>query len=220
MSTTRPRTTPLRGVDPAHDPADAHQPTKLMRSAPVALMSAAGLLALMGTLLVTEDRTGVTLFPGALVALALAGIAVGCGLAGLTLRIRRRRVRGGRVALMASGLAAAGGILLVVMVPVGVATGGLSIGRPAAVDMLAAIAMAALVLGTFVAAISTGIAVWRTAIPSRAAGVALTLAGLLFLVPLSFVVASVDRPSEGMMIALFATWIVLFGGAGIALRRR
>jgi len=220
VSTTRPRTTRLRGVDPAHDPPDAHRPVKLVSIAPMALMSAAGLLALMGTLLITEDRTGLTLFPGALIALALAGIALGCGLAGLTIWIRRHRLRGGRVALMASGLAAAGGILLVVMVPVGLTTGGLSIGRPAAVDLLAAIAMFALVLGTFVATISTGIAVWTTAIPSRGVGVTLTVAGLLFLIPLGFVVASTGRPPEGVFIALFATWMVLFGGVGIALHRR
>ena len=73
---------------------------------------------------------------------------------GLTVRIRRHRLRGGWTALISSGLAAAGGVLLVVMVPVGLATGGLSIGRP-----------------------------------------------------------------EGVSIALFAVWMVLFGGTGIALRR-
>lgn len=220
MSTTRPGMTPLRGVAPAHDPPDEQRPARLVSISPVALMSAAGLLALMGTLLITEDRTGVTLFPAAMIALALAGICLACGLAGLTVRIRRHHLRGGWAALISSGLAAAGGVLLVVMVPVGLATGGLSIGRPAAVDQLAAIAMFALVLGTFVAAVSTGIGVWRTAIPSRAIGSTLTVAGLLFLVPFSFLVTSVDQPPEGVIIALFATWMVLFGGAGIALRRR
>ena len=220
MSTIRPGTTPAHAVDPAHEPPDAHQPARLVSSAPVALMSAAGLLALMGTLLITEDLTGVTLFPGAMIALAFAGIALGCGLAGLTIRVRRHRLRGDRTALVSSGLAAAGGSLLVVMVPVGLATGGLSGDAPVAVDRLAAIAMFALVLGTFVAATSTGIGVWRSAIPSRAIGVTLTVAGLLFLTPLSFVVTSADRPPEGVIIALFATWVVLFGGAGIALRRR
>jgi hypothetical protein len=95
-------TTPLRGVDPAHDPPDEHRPPQV----------------------------------------------------GLTVRIRRHRLRGGWTALISSGLAAAGGVLLVVMVPVGLATGGLSIGRP-----------------------------------------------------------------EGVSIALFAVWMVLFGGTGIALRR-
>jgi len=217
---TRPDPTPLRGVDPAHDPPDAHRPARLVSSAPVALMSAAGLLALMGALLITEDRTGITLFPVAIVALALAGVALGCGLAGLTMRIRRHRLRGGWTALISSGLAAAGGILLVVMVPVGLATGGLSVGAPTAVNQLAAIAMAALVVGTFVAATTTGVAVWRSAIPSRAIGVTLTVAGLLFLAPLSFMLASDGGPPEVAIIALFVTWTVLFGGAGIALRRR
>ena len=219
MSTTRPGTSRASAVHALHDPADAHRPARLVRSAPAALLSAAGFLALMGTLLMTEDLTGVTLFPGAMIALAFAGIALGGGLAGVTLRLRRHRLGGGRTALISSGVAAAGGILLVVMVPVGLATGGLSGDAPAAVDRAAAIAMLALWVGTFVATTSTGIGVWRSAVPSRAIGVTLTGAGLLFIVPLSIEVANVGRPPVGVIVALFATWMVLFGGAGIALRR-
>ena len=93
MSTTRSRTTPLRGVDPAHDPPDGSQPTRLVRSAPTALTAGAVLLALMGALLTTEDRTEATLFPAAMIALALAAVTLGAGLAGLTMQIRRTRPR-------------------------------------------------------------------------------------------------------------------------------
>ena len=219
MSTTRPGTTPVRAVDALHDPADARRSSRLVRSAPAALLSAAGFLALMGTLLMTEDLTGVALFPAAMIALAFAGIALGGGLAGVALRLRRHRLGGGRIALTASSVAAAGGFLLVVMVPVGLATGGLSGDAPVAVDRLAAIAMVALWVGAFVGATSTGIGVWRSAVPSRATGVTLTGAGLLFLVPFSIEVANLGRPPVGVIVALFATWMVLFGGVGIALRR-
>ncbi len=219
MSTTRPGTTPVRAVDALHDPADAHRSSRLVRSAPAALLSAAGLLALMGALLITEDLTGITLFPAAMIALAFAGIALGGGLAGVALRLRRHRLGGGRTALISSSVAAAGGTLLVVMVPVGLATGGLSGDAPVAVDRLAAIAILALWVGTFVGATATGIGVWRSAVPSRAIGVTLTGAGLLFLVPVSIEVAIVGRPPVAVIVALFSTWMVLFGGTGIALRR-
>lgn len=63
VSTTRPRATPLREVDPTHDPPDAHQPSRLVDTAPTTLMSAAGLLALMGHHLLPDlhdqtNRTG------------------------------------------------------------------------------------------------------------------------------------------------------------------
>ena len=151
-------------------------------------------------------------------ALALAAVALAAGLAGLTIRVRHHRLRGGLAALASSGVAAAGGILLLAIVPVALATGEGTVGGPDAVDRLAVIAMVVLVLSAFVGVTTTGSGVWRSAVPSRGIGAALTVAGLLFVAPLSFVVTNADRAAEGAIIALSAAWIVLFAATGIALR--
>jgi hypothetical protein len=179
---------------------------------------AAGLLAATGTLLITEDRTGVTLFPVALTALALGAIALATALGGLTAHRRRHELRGGLVAMAFCGIVAASGVVLAVMVPVGIATGGLTGDAPAVVDRVVTVAMLSLALGLFLALLLSGIGAWRARIPSRGIGVALIFAALPFLAPALFA-ATGFWMDELVGLALFVIWTAIFGGIGVALRR-
>ena len=202
----------------ADDPPRGRFRAWLTHRSSSSFLAAAGLLAAAGTLLLTEDRIGVTLFPVAMTALALGGIFLATALGGLNAHRRHDRFRGGRVAMAFCSIVAASGMLLAVMVPIGLATGGLTGDAPAVVDRVAAVAMLALALGLFVALLLTGTGVWRSAIPSRGVGVALMFAALPFLVPV-LVAATGSTMDELVAFAMFVTWTTIFGGIGVALRR-
>jgi hypothetical protein len=59
----------------------------LTHHSPSAFLAAAGLLATTGTLVITEDRIGVTLFPAALTALSMGAIALAAAVAMLSLAL-------------------------------------------------------------------------------------------------------------------------------------
>jgi hypothetical protein len=187
------------------------------REASPAFLAAAGSLAAGVSLVLLEDLLGLALFPGAIVALALTGIAAAAGLGGIRAGHRRDGRRQGRVATLFVGLTAASGALLAMLVPVGLATGGLTGDAPPVVDRLAALAMLGLVLGMFVALLSVGISSWRSGFPSRGVGRALVGAALL-------VVAALALPVTGgwvqqlLGIGLHATAVMVLGGVGLALR--
>jgi hypothetical protein len=181
-------------------------------------LTAAGLLAATGALLVTEDLTGITLFPVALTTLALGMIALAAGLVGLTALRRRHRLRGGRAAMASSGIAAASGMVLVVLVLVGIATGGLTGDAPAIVDRLAAITMLLLPVSLFLALLLTGVGTWRSGIPSRAIGMAVAAAAAPFLLPVTFAITG-TWPGDLVGLALFVIWAAIFAGIGTVLRR-
>ncbi len=202
----------------ADDPHRGRFSDRLTQRSSSSFLTAAGLLAATGALLATEDRTGITLFPVALTTLALGATALAAGLVGLTAFRRRHQLRGGRAAMAFAGIAAASGVVLVVLVLVGIATGGLTGDAPAIVERLAAIAMLVLPASLFLGLLLTGVGAWRSGIPSRAIGRALVAAAAPFLLPVTFAVTGF-RPDEVVGLALFAIWAATFAGIGTVLRR-
>lgn len=196
------------------EPSDANRSFWFARRASSAFVTAAGLLAATGALLVTEDLTGITLFPVAITTLALGGIALAAGLVGLTALRRRHQPRGGRTAMAFSSVAAASGMMLAVLVAVGIATGGLTGDAPAIVGRLAGIAMLVLPASLFLALLLTGVGAWRSGIPSRAIGMAVVAAAAPFLLPVTGF-----WPGALVGLALFVIWAAIFAGIGTVLRR-